>query len=140
VNHECIALQLALANVEVRSLEWHVALLSTMCDQHNGAHAISVAYLDILDQVLGVHGLVDVEDGNEQHHGNIHAEHVALTTFAMHVVQIQYVIGPGMDPFCRYCEDLFDRYSEGRSSNEGTENGKPHSPTCAGSLVSSEQS
>ena len=59
-----------------------------MCDQHNGAHAISVAYLDILDQVLDVCGLVDAENGSEQHHGNIHAERVALTASAMHVVQI----------------------------------------------------
>ena len=148
-DHECIALWLALANVEVRSSEWCVALLSTMCDQHDGAHAVSAAYLDILDQVLGVRGLVDAEDGSKQHHGNIHAERVALTASATHVAQIQYVIGPrvscrqeedgaGMDPFHRYREDLFDRYSEGQSSNEGTEDGEPRSPTRTGSPVSSE--
>ena len=145
-DHDCIALWLALANVEVRSSEQQMAFLSTMHDQHDGAHAVSEAYLNILDQVLGACGLVEAK-GSKQHYKKTHMEQlVALAISGVHIAQMQDVIGPHVsrwlgegrdrkDPFRKYSEDPFNRYSEGQSSDESSGGGSPCSPTCAVSPV-----
>lgn len=149
-DHDCIALRLALANAEVRSSEQQTAFLSTMRDQHDGAHAVSEAYLDILDQVLGARGLAEAE-GSKQHYKKTHTEQlVALAVSGAHIAQMQDVIGPRVsrwlgeggdrkDPFRKYSEDPFDRYSEGQSSDESSGGGSPRSPTRAVSPVYSRQ-
>jgi hypothetical protein len=151
-DHKCISLRLALANAEIKSSERRVALLSTMYDQYDGAYAVSEVYLDILDQVVGIHDLTDAE-GGEQHDKNTHRDQLAaLAVSHAHMAQMQNVIGlrvsrwlgekeggSGKDLFHKYGEDPFNRYSEGEPSNEGTEDGSLCSPTHAGSPASSRQ-
>ena len=74
---------------------------------------------------------------------------VALAVSEMHITQMQGVIGPrvswwleeggvGKDPFHKYSDDSFDKYSKEQSSNDGTEDGSPHLLTRAGSLAFSQ--
>ena len=145
-DHDCIALWLALTNMEVSSSEQQMAFLSTICDQHDGAHTVSEAYLNILDQVLGVCSLAEAK-GSKQHYKKTHMEQlVALAISGVHIAQMQDVIGPHVscwlgeggdrkDPFCKYSEEPFDRYSKGQSSDESSGGGSPHSPTCTVSLA-----
>lgn len=132
-DHKCISLRLALADAEIETAEQHLAFLSTMRDQHDGAQAVSGECLKILDQVLGARGLVDAED-NKQYYRNLLAEQrVSSTVSGTHIAQMHAVIGPrvscwleedggaGKDLFRGHSGDSYDRYSEGGLSDEGTE-------------------
>lgn len=148
-DHECIALRLALANAEIKSSEQHTTFLCNMRDQHDGAHAVSEAFLTILNQVLGARAQPDNE-GSKQYYKSTCAEHlISLSVSEKRMAQMQDVIGPrvsrwlegdaGEDSFRKYSEDPFDRYSEGGQSNEGTEDGPLLSPSHPGSPMVSRE-
>lgn len=65
-----------------------------MGDQNNRELAVGGASLDVLNEVLGMHGLGELE-GNQEYHRNTHtAELVALTLARLHMGQLWDVIGP----------------------------------------------
>ena len=68
-DHDCIALRLALATAEIKSSEERMSFLSATRERHDGDLAVSAALLDILNKVLGVHGLAEVE-ANKHYYGN----------------------------------------------------------------------
>lgn len=93
-DHECIALRLALAKAEIKSSERHLAFLSTMHSQHVGAHAVSEAHIDILDQILGGRCIEDVE-GSKQHYEAVRVDELAgLAVLEAHMGQMHDVICP----------------------------------------------
>ena len=93
-DYDHLALRLALTAAEIKYTERRQAFLSTTHDQNNGDLAVSGACLDILDQVLGMRGLVEL-DGSQEYHRNAHAEElVALTLAESHVAQLQDLVGP----------------------------------------------
>ena len=65
-----------------------------MHDQNDSDLAVGGACLDILDQILGMCGPVEL-DGSEEYHKNACGEElVALTLAESHVGQLQDLIGP----------------------------------------------
>ena len=93
-DYNCLALQVALTTAEIKFMEQQQAFLCTMRDQNDGELAIGGASLDVLNEVLGMHGLGELE-GNQEYHRNTHtAELVALTLAGLHVGQLWDVIGP----------------------------------------------
>ena len=89
-----LALQLALTTAEINFTEQRRAFLSSMRDQNDGALAVGGECLDILEQVLGIRGLVE-HPSNQEYHRNARVEElVALTLAESHVAQLQDVIGP----------------------------------------------
>ena len=93
-DYDRLALQLALTTAEIKFTEWQQAFLSTMCDQNDGDLAVGGACLNILNQILSMHGLVEL-DSSEEYHKNTHVEElVALTLAKSHVGQLQDLIGP----------------------------------------------
>ena len=72
-----------------------MSFLSATCEQHDGDLAVSAALLNILNKVLGVHGLAEVE-ANKHYYGNARAEQLAALAVAQtHMAQMYNVIGPG---------------------------------------------
>jgi hypothetical protein len=132
-DHECISLRLALANAEVKSSERRMLFLSTMRDQHVGAHAVSGTYLDMLDQILSSHDLEDIQGSKKFYTASREEQVAALAVSEAHVAQVQDAIGlrfsrwleghgSGKDP-----EDPFDVFSDSEegSSDESADSEDP---------------